>query len=80
MSFWQKQKGYRETKVGGRVAAQAVTCGRAACSWRIHVPGSGDVSIFTFDPDESGKTGPDNARYPLPAIIDSIKFAQAFPK
>lgn len=81
MSSYRSQKGYREMKVGGRLAANAILCGRAACHWGVHVAsGSVEVSILTLDRDETGKTGPDNTRYPLRAIIDSIRFDPAFPK
>lgn len=81
MSLYRSQKGYREMKVGGRPAANAILCGRAACHWGVHVASASvEVSILTLDPDETGKSGPDNARYPLRAIIDSIEFDPAFPK
>jgi hypothetical protein len=81
MSFWRKQKGYRETKVAGRIAAQAMSCGSAACDWEIHISSaSADVTILTLDPDEGMKRAPDDTRYPLRAIINSIAFDPAFPK
>ena len=80
MSSYRRQKGYGELRVGGRFAAKTISCGRASCQWWIHVAGPTNVAILTLDPDESGKSGPDDARYPLRAIIDSIKFDQAFPK
>jgi hypothetical protein len=64
-----------ERSVGGRTAAQFVTCGRAACHWQIAlVVGLRGFRIFTMDPDEDAKSGPDNTRYPLVPMIESITF------
>jgi hypothetical protein len=59
MSFFRRQKGYREMRVGGRLAANSISCGRGACQWAVRVSGTSEVSILTLDPDESAKTGPD---------------------
>lgn len=80
MSFYRHQKGYYDMKVGGRRAGNYISCGRAACHWTVVVYGSSEVFILTMDPDEDRKPGPDDTRYPLRAMIDSIVFDPAFPK
>jgi hypothetical protein len=73
--FYRRFRDFKELSIGGRTAAQHVSCGRAACQWSIEVVvGSREFSIFTMDPDETAKSGPDNERYPLVPMIESIAF------
>lgn len=77
---YRNSKGFRDTTVGGRSAGRITVCGRAACSWVVVVYGSRELSISSMDPDESEKRGPDDTRYPLQSIINSITFDSSFPK
>jgi hypothetical protein len=80
ISSYRRQKEYRDMKVGGRPAASYVSCGRGACSWYVVVPGPREFRLLSFDREEGEKAGPEDARYPLLSIINSIVFHSTFPK
>jgi hypothetical protein len=75
-----REGSFRDLKVGGRTAGKYISCGRAACHWGVVVPGSRELMISSDDPDEDSKDGPDDTRYPLQSIIDSVVFERTFPK
>ena len=65
---------YKEFKIGGRTAANCVTCGRAACHWYVYVPGRMEFKIFSMEGDISEQREPKNGAYPLLSIIRSFTF------
>ncbi len=69
-------KKYKELTVGGRKAVTCVTCGSAACAWKIVVPGARQFDIFTMLTDEIEQTEPKDRTYPLRSIINSIEFIE----
>ena len=82
-SYYEKQPGYKAITVGGRAAGQYLD--RNSLSrighWQIIVYGvTQEVRIFTMDPDETSKEGPDDTHYPFLKIIGSFAFAPPFPK
>ena len=73
--YYRQFRNFKALSVGGRPAAQYVYCGSAACHWQIDVVvGSREFEISTGVRVEDEKTGPDNARYPLLSMIESITF------
>ena len=70
----RSSKHFREMNVGGRKAATCVTCGRAACSWTVHVTGLPELRIVSQDREASAAREPQDGAYPLKSMIDSIRF------
>jgi len=68
-------KNYREFQVHGRTAVNCVTCGSAACSWTVHVPGEREYRIFPVTSNDHEKLSAEDGRFPLRSIIDSFKFS-----
>jgi hypothetical protein len=82
ISFYRSQKEYRDLNIGDRPAASYVGCGRGmgSCNWQVIIPGPRELRVFTFDRDERQKRGPEDARYPLLSMINSIVFHSTFPR
>ena len=62
-------KSYFELRLGGRRAANCVTCGRGACAWKIVIPGEMELTIHG-----PGRDQPQNGTYPLLSIIRTVSF------
>lgn len=67
-------KKYKEITIGGRRAVNCVSCGSAACQWKIVFPGSRQLKVFTMLMDEIEQSEPKNRTYPILSIINSIEF------
>jgi hypothetical protein len=68
-------KKYKEMSIDGRAAINCKTCGRAACSWEIVIPGIKQFDIFTLLTKESETEEPKDDKYPIRSIIESIKWS-----
>ncbi len=67
-------KTYAITSVGQRLALTCVTCGRAACSWTVHVQGQPEFSILSLDHEASTTSVPEDGDLPIRSMIESIRF------
>ena len=70
-------KKYKELTIGNRRAVNCVTCGSAACSWKIVFPGKRQLETFTMLTDEIEQIEPKDRTYPIKTIINSLKFTNA---
>lgn len=79
-SYLRRLNGFHEMVVGGRFAARYIVCGIGGrCHWTVTVPGSRELIINTWDEAEDAKQGPEDAKYPLLSIINSITFDPKVP-
>ena len=76
VSFYKKVcKKYREFILDNRTAITCVTCGSAACHWRVIVfSPKNQFRMLTFLADEHEKDGPEDGTYPILTIINSFCF------
>ncbi len=62
--------------VAARSAFNCVSCGRAACTWEIVIPGTRQFEIFTMVSEESGKPRPEDGDYPILSMIKSFELKE----
>jgi hypothetical protein len=76
-AFLQKVcKTYKEFILGGRQAITCVTCGSAACGWKIVLPGTQQIEIFSMVLNGRETEQPEDQIYPIRSIISTMHFEQ----
>ncbi len=68
----QTCENYKEFRIGGRLAVNCVTCGRANCQWAVDIPGRIEFRIF------SGLTGVPNRREPMDWVYPEVSIIRSF--
>jgi hypothetical protein len=69
-------KSYREFRIDGRLAIDCVTCGSAACSGEVHVPGNPTFVMLSFTHD-GPRPGAVDKPFEARDIIDSFRWSAA---
>lgn len=67
-------KKYEEFTLGDRQAITCVTCGRAACGWKIVLPGAQQFDIFSMVLNGRETEQPEDHKYPIRSIISTMQF------
>ena len=67
-------KSYFELRLGGRRAADCMTCGRGACQWQIVIPGEMELTIISLLSQGGMGDQPRDSTYPLLSIIRTVRF------
>ena len=69
-------KSYREFRIDGRPAIDCVTCGSAACSWEVHVPGNPTFVMLSFT-NQGSRPGAVDKPFEVKDIIGSFRWTAA---
>jgi hypothetical protein len=72
----QTCENYKEFRIGGRLAVNCVTCGRANCQWAVDIPGRIEFRIFSILTGVPNRREPMDWVYPEVSIIRSFQFFQ----